>query len=285
MAVKILDGKKLAKDIKNELMNEVLELKQKSINPSLAVIIVGEDPASKIYVRNKKNDCNEIGIISHEYSLTENTSESELIELIDKLNNDSSISGILVQLPVPKHINEEKVICSIDPKKDADCFHPVNVGKLSTGNPLFMPCTPAGIIDLIHLSGEEISGKECVVIGRSNIVGKPTAMLLLAENGTVTICHSKTKNLKEVCKRADILVAAIGKAEFVTADFVKDGAIVIDVGMNRLDDKLVGDVEFESVSKVASFITPVPGGVGPMTRAVLMRNTVMASKLQNNRLK
>ncbi|MFA6308425.1 MAG: bifunctional methylenetetrahydrofolate dehydrogenase/methenyltetrahydrofolate cyclohydrolase FolD [Clostridia bacterium] len=281
MSAKIIDGKKLAKEIKHDLAKKVMQLKQRSIIPGLAVIIVGEDPASKIYVKRKKCDCEEIGIESFEYSLPEDTSEKDLIELIERLNVDSKVNGILVQLPLPKHIKEDKVICSINPGKDADCFHPMNVGRLSTGRPLFLPCTPAGIIELIRTTGIDISGKECVVVGRSNIVGKPTAMMLLALNGTVTVCHSKTKNLKEVCKRGDIVVAAIGKAEFINENYIKEGAIVIDVGMNRLDDRLVGDVEFESVSKVASFITPVPGGVGPMTRAILMKNTVLAAILQN----
>lgn len=225
--------------------------------------------------------CEEIGVKSFEYLLPESTTEQELLELIDKLNHQEDISAILCQLPLPKHINESRILYAIDPVKDADCFHPVNVGKLMIGNPDYQPCTPYGVMELIKETGIEIAGKECVIVGRSNIVGKPQAMLLLAQNGTVTICHSKTKNLKEVCKRADILVVAIGKAKFIDASYVKDGAVVIDVGMDRDENnKLCGDVDFESVSQIAGAITPVPGGVGPMTIAMLMRNTVAAARKQ-----
>ncbi len=284
MAAKIIDGKELAHKIKNELKEKVNELKKRGINPSLAVIIVGDNPASRIYVNGKKRDGEEIGIISHEFALEENTPEDSLIELIDTLNNNLKINGILVQLPLPSHINEDRVISSIDPNKDADCFHPYNVGKLSLGKPTFLPCTPAGIMEMIHSTGIDIAGKECVVVGRSNIVGKPMAMMLLAENGTVTVCHSKTKELASVCKRADILVAAIGKQEFIKSDFIKAGSIVIDVGMNRIENKLVGDVDFKEAEKITEYITPVPGGVGPMTRAILMKNTVNAAIMQNVKL-
>ena len=258
------------------------ELKEKNINPGLAVIIVGDDPASRVYVNNKKKACDEIGIYSEEYALPEETSEEELLALIRKLNGKKEINGILVQLPVPKQINEETIINAIDPKKDVDTFHPVNVGKIMVGNFDFVPCTPAGVMELIDESGIDVAGKECVVVGRSNIVGKPQAMLLLHKNGTVTICHSKTKNLKEKTKQADILIAAVGKPNFITGDMIKEGAVVIDVGINRIaEKKLVGDVDFESAEKVAGAITPVPGGVGPMTIAMLMKNTVKAAIIQN----
>lgn len=258
------------------------ELKEKNINPGLAVIIVGDDPASRVYVNNKKKACDEIGIYSEEYALPEETSEEELLALIRKLNGKKEINGILVQLPVPKQINEETIINAIEPKKDVDAFHPVNVGKIMVGNFDFVPCTPAGVMELIDESGIDVAGKECVVVGRSNIVGKPQAMLLLHKNGTVTICHSKTKNLKEKTKQADILIAAVGKPNFITGDMIKEGAVVIDVGINRIaEKKLVGDVDFESAEKVAGAITPVPGGVGPMTIAMLMKNTVKAAIIQN----
>lgn len=258
------------------------ELKEKNINPGLAVIIVGDDPASRVYVNNKKKACDEIGIYPEEYALPEETSEEELLALIRKLNGKKEINGILVQLPVPKQINEETIINAIDPKKDVDAFHPVNVGKIMVGNFDFVPCTPAGVMELIDESGIDVAGKECVVVGRSNIVGKPQAMLLLHKNGTVTICHSKTKNLKEKTKQADILIAAVGKPNFITGDMIKEGAVVIDVGINRIaEKKLVGDVDFESAEKVAGAITPVPGGVGPMTIAMLMKNTVKAAIIQN----
>lgn len=279
MSVKVLDGLALSKEIKAGLAEEVVEIKKKGINPGLAVIIVEGDPASRVYVNAKKKDCEEIGVKSFEYALPKDVTEDELISLIERLNTDNSVHGILCQLPLPKHIDEKKVINAISPKKDVDCFHPFNVGLLVTGNPIFQPCTPAGVMELIKLTGIDLSGKECVVLGRSNIVGKPMALMLLAQNGTVTVCHSKTKDLKEVCKRADILVAAVGQANMVTADMVKPGAVVMDVGVTRLENKkLCGDVLFDEVSKVASAITRVIGGVGPMTRAILMRNTVAATK-------
>ena len=281
MGCKVLNGKKLAIRIKSELKSEVEALKEKGISPGLAVIIVGNDPASRVYVNSKKKACEEIGIQSFEYALDEDVSEKELIELIHKLNNDNKVNGILVQLPLPRQIDEDKVINSIDPKKDVDAFHPVNEGKLMTGNPVFLPCTPAGVMELIKESGIDITGKECVVIGRSNIVGKPMGILLLSQNGTVTICHSKTVNIEEKIKNADIIVAAVGIPEFVKGNFIKPGAIVIDVGINRLENKkLVGDVEFKTAKEVASAITPVPGGVGPMTIAMLMKNTVKAAIFQ-----
>ena len=276
MAAQILDGKALSAKIKENLAEEI---KEKGIKPGLAVIIVGNDPASRVYVNNKKKACEVCGIYSEEHALPESTTEEELLSLIASLNKRSDIHGILVQLPLPKGIDSEKVLLAIDHRKDVDAFHPVNVGKIMIGAYDFLPCTPAGVMELIHLTGIEVSGKECVVVGRSNIVGKPQAMLLLHENGTVTICHSRTKNLAEVCRRADILVAAVGKPRFITADMVKDGAVVIDVGMNRVDRKLCGDVDFDEVSKKASAITPVPGGVGPMTIAMLMKNTVRAAQL------
>lgn len=280
MSVKLLDGKVLSKKIKEQVKEDVADLKEKGIHVGLAVVIVGGDPASRIYVNNKKKACAATGIDSFEYALDESVAEEELLKLIKELNNDNKVNGILVQLPLPKHINEEKVIMAIDPKKDVDCFHPENVGRLMIGNPVVLPCTPAGVMELIRESGVTISGKDCVVIGRSNIVGKPQAMLLLAENGTVTVCHSKTRDIKEVCKRADILVAAVGRPGFVTADMVKEGAVVIDVGINRLENnKVVGDVDFDEVSKIASAITPVPGGVGPMTIAMLMQNTARAARV------
>ncbi|MBQ3111066.1 MAG: bifunctional methylenetetrahydrofolate dehydrogenase/methenyltetrahydrofolate cyclohydrolase FolD [Clostridia bacterium] len=277
----ILDGKTLSAKIKQEIKEETAHLPQ-GVKPGLAVIIVGDNPASRVYVNNKKKACEECGFKSEEFALPEETTEEELLKLIDTLNNRDDIDGILCQLPLPSHINEEKVLLAIDYQKDVDAFHPVNVGKIMIGNFDFLPCTPAGVMELIKLTGIEVSGKECVVIGRSNIVGKPQAMLLLHANGTVTICHSRTKDLASVTKRADILIAAVGKANFVTADMVKTGAVVIDVGMNRLDGKLCGDVKFDEVSAVASAITPVPGGVGPMTIAMLMKNTLKACKLHNN---
>lgn len=280
----LLDGKKVSARIKDELKAEVAELKEQGIFPGLAVVIVGDDPASRVYVNSKKKSCEELGIYSEEYALSAETSESELLELIEKLNKDEKLSGILVQLPLPGHINEEKIINAIAPEKDVDAFHPVNVGKIMVGNYDFVPCTPAGVMELIKESGIEIAGKECVVVGRSNIVGKPQAMLLLHQNGTVTICHSKTKNLKETVKRADIVVAAVGRPKFITADMIKPGAVVIDVGINRIAPKtLVGDVDYEECAKIAGAITPVPGGVGPMTIAMLMKNTVKAAKVQNGK--
>ena len=278
MSANIINGKEISKKIRQELKEEVTKLKIEGINPGLAVVIVGNDPASRVYVNNKKRACEEIGIKSFEYALPEETTEQELYDLVQKLNNDVDVDGILVQLPLPKHINEEKIINAIFPNKDVDAFHPHNVGKIMIGNYDYLPCTPSGVMELINNTGIDVSGKECVIVGRSNIVGKPMGMLLLHSNGTVTICHSRTKNLKEVCKRADILVVAIGKPRFVNSEYVKEGAIVIDVGTNRVEDnKLVGDVDFDEVSKIASYITPVPGGVGPMTIATLMKNTVKAA--------
>ena len=278
----IIDGKLVSKKVKQVVADEVSVLKEKGITPGLAVIIVGADSASRVYVNNKKKACAEVGFYSEEYALPAETSMEELLELIDVLNGRSDIDGILCQLPLPKHLDEKAVIDYIDSSKDVDAFSPVNVGKIMIGDYDFLPCTPAGVMELLKHYEIEVEGKECVVIGRSNIVGKPMGMLLLHKNGTVTICHSRTKNLKEVCKRADILVAAVGIAEFVTADMVKEGAVVIDVGMNRKDGKLCGDVKFDEVSDKASFITPVPGGVGPMTIGMLMKNTLKAAKLHNN---
>ena len=278
----LIDGKRISKEIKDELKEKVAAYKSQGIEIALAVIQVGQDPASTVYVGNKKKACEYIGIKSVAYELPEETTEEELLEVIDKLNKDDSIYGILVQLPIPKHINEDHIIQAIDPKKDVDGFHPQSVGALSIGQPGFVSCTPAGIIQLLKRSGISIEGKECVVIGRSNIVGKPMALLLLRENGTVTICHSRTKNLKEVTKRADILVAAVGKPKMIDASYVKEGAVVIDVGIHRnAENKLCGDVDFDSVEKVASAITPVPGGVGPMTIAMLMNNCVEAVEIRN----
>ena len=278
----IIDGKLVSKKVKDEVANEVLTLKEKGVTPGLAVIIVGDDPASRVYVNNKKKACAKVGFYSEEYALPAETTMEELLDLIDVLNGRDDINGILCQLPLPKHLDEKKVIDYISSSKDVDAFSPVNVGKIMIGDYDFLPCTPAGVMELLKHYNIEVEGKECVVIGRSNILGKPMGMLLLHKNGTVTICHSRTKNLKEVCKRADILVAAVGIAEFVTADMVKDGAVVIDVGMNRKDGKLCGDVKFDEVSKKASFITPVPGGVGPMTIGMLMKNTLKAAKIHNN---
>ena len=275
----IIDGKAISAQIRNEIRAEAEALTAKGVRPGLAVILVGSDPASQIYVRNKQKACEEVGFYSDTYTLAEETTEKELLDLIEILNLRKDIHGILVQSPVPKHINPDTVINAILPEKDVDCFHPEIVGKLMTGNPRFLPCTPAGVVELIKRSGVEISGKECVVVGRSNIVGKPQAIMLLAENGTVTVCHSRTKNLAEVTKRADILVVAIGKSEFITGDMVKPGAVVLDVGMNRnAEGKLTGDVNFAEVSEIASLITPVPGGVGPMTITMLLQNTVTAAK-------
>lgn len=277
----ILDGKKVSQRLKDNLKLEVENLKiEKHITPGLAVVLVGEDPASQIYVRNKKRACEELGILSEEYSLSASTTQEELMSLIETLNQKEDIHGILVQLPLPSHLDEESVINAINPKKDVDAFHPFNVGKIMIGNYDFLPCTPAGIMELIAEANIDITGKECVVVGRSNIVGKPMGMLLLHQNGTVTITHSKTRNLSEITKKADILVVAIGRANMITGDMIKPGAVVIDVGMNRLaDKKLAGDVDFESAKDVAGYITPVPGGVGPMTIATLMKNVVKAATL------
>lgn len=275
----IIDGKALAKQKRAEMAEKVQELKAMGVTPGLAVVLVGEDPASEIYVRNKHKACEEVGIYSRVIKLPEDTKEEDLLKLIDELNQDSALDGILVQLPLPKQINSDKVIERIRPNKDVDGFHPVNAGKLLTGQAGFVSCTPLGILELIKSTGIDISSKEAVVIGRSNIVGKPVAHLLLKENATVTICHSRTKNLNEVCQRADILVAAVGKPQLITADYIKEGAVVIDVGINRLSDgKLVGDVAFEMVKEKASYITPVPGGVGPMTITMLLSNTLLSAK-------
>lgn len=283
MIAKLIEGKKLSQKIKENIKNQVQEFAKKGIVPGLAVIMLGEDPSSLIYVNLKKKACQELGIKSYSYMLKESATEQELLKLIEKLNNDHNVNGILVQSPLPPHIDEKKIVISIDSLKDVDCFHPINVGNLASGFPRFFPCTPAGIIRIIEENQYEIEGKECVVIGRSNIVGKPTALMLLSKNGTVTMCHSKTKNLKEISKRADILVVAIGKPNFIDDSFVKPGAVVIDVGISRLNgNKVVGDVNFESVSKVASAITPVPGGVGPMTIAMLMENLLKAFKIQQS---
>lgn len=281
MAV-IIDGKKISQEIKDEVKAKAEQLKAAGIEPCLAVILVGEDPASRVYVRNKKRACEYCGIKSLSYELPESTTEEELLALVDKLNNDKSCNGILVQLPLPKHINEEKVLLKIKPEKDVDGFHPYNVGLLSIGSADLKACTPAGCIELIKRSGIDICGKNCVVVGRSNIVGKPVGMLLLAENGTVTTCHSKTKNMAEVCANADILVVAIGKEKFIKADMIKEGAVIIDVGINRMENgKLCGDVDFDEAVTKAGYITPVPGGVGPMTIAMLMNNCITACEKQN----
>ncbi len=277
---KIIDGKHISQEIKDELKQEVAALKASGRECALAVIQVGNDPASSVYVRNKKKACEYIGIRSLSYELDENTSEDELLALIDKLNADPSVHGILCQLPLPKHMDEDKVIKRISPEKDVDGFHPQNVGALVIGQQGFVSCTPAGIIQLLKRSNIQMEGKHCVVIGRSNIVGKPMALLMLRENATVTICHSRTQNLKELCKEADILIVAIGKSQFITGDYVKEGAVVIDVGIHRDENnKLCGDVKYDEVEPVASAITPVPGGVGPMTIAMLMHNCVEAMKM------
>ena len=279
----LISGKEVSQTVKDEIKIQTKKLKDKGISVKLAVIIVGDDPASHIYVKNKKKACEYVGFESLEYALDEKTSQEELLELIDKLNKDKTVNGILCQLPLPKHIDEKKIIDSISPIKDVDAFHPVNVGKIMIGDYEFLPCTPAGIMRLIESTSYDVSGKDCVIIGRSNIVGKPMAMLMLHKNATVTICHSRTKNIEEKIKKADIVIAAVGIPKFVKGDMVKEGALVIDVGINRTSDgKLCGDVDFDEVSKKASFITPVPGGVGPMTISMLMQNTLKAAKLQNN---
>ena len=277
--VSIIDGNKIAQDIRNEVRQRAILLKeQKGIIPGLAVVLVGEDPASQIYVGKKAKACAEVGFLSREYKLPADTDEEKLLKIIRKLNRDKLIHGILVQLPLPKNISTDKIIAAIDPHKDVDGFHPYNVGGLVSGNPLFIPCTPRGIMELIARTGIDPKGKEAVVVGRSNIVGKPMALLLLAQHATVTICHSRTKDLPAVTRRADILIAAVGKAHMIKADMVKDGVIVIDVGVNRLENgKLAGDVDFDEVAPKASYITPVPGGVGPMTIAMLMKNTLDAA--------
>lgn len=273
--MKIIDGKLISQTIKDELKEEVARLKNQGKTACLAVIQVGDDPASSVYVRNKKKACEYIGIGSLSYELPEETTQEEMLQLIDKLNNDKNVTGILVQLPVPRHIDEKTIINAISPKKDVDGFHPENVGNLCIGQAGFVSCTPAGVIQLLKRSGIVIAGKECVVIGRSNIVGKPMALLLLRENGTVTVCHSKTQDLKAVCQRADILVVAIGKPKMINKDYIKDNAVVIDVGIHRMENgKLCGDVDYDDVAEKCSAITPVPGGVGPMTIAMLMNNCV-----------
>lgn len=277
---KIIDGKAISAEIKEELKGKVAEYKKQGVEITLAVVKVGNDPASAVYVRNKEKACEYVGITSRTLALSEETTEEELLKVVNDLNEDKAVNGILVQLPLPKHIDESKVLLAIDSNKDVDGFHPVNVGKMVIGEETFLPCTPAGIIEMLKRTDVEISGKECVVIGRSNIVGKPMSMLMLKENATVTIAHSRTKDLKEVTKRADILIAAIGKAKFVTADYVKEGAVIIDVGMDRDENgKLCGDVDFDSVSQVASAITPVPGGVGPMTVTMLLVNCLRSVEL------
>lgn len=276
---RILDGKKTAQKVKDALKERVEQLKKDGLTPGLAVIIVGNDSASRVYVNNKKKACEYVGIHSEEYALPEETTQDELISLVKRLNEKADIHGILCQLPLPKHINEEAVINAIDPQKDVDAFHPINVGKIMIGNFDFLPCTPAGVMELIDESGIDLTGKHCVVVGRSNIVGKPQAMLLLHRNATVTICHSKTENLPQVCQTADVLVVAVGRAKMVDESYIKEGAVVIDVGMDRDENgKLCGDVDFDSACKKAGYITPVPGGVGPMTIATLMKNAVTAAE-------
>lgn len=278
---KLIDGKAVSASVRAQVAQEVQELKAKGLHPGLAVVIVGDDPASRTYVNNKKKACAETGIYSEEYALPATTTQEELLSLVRSLNEKPEIHGILVQSPLPEGLDEEAVIEEINPQKDVDAFHPQNVGRIMIGNFHFLPCTPAGVIELIRSQGIEIAGKRCVVIGRSNIVGKPMAMLLLHNHGTVTICHSKTRDLAEICREADILVAAVGRPKFVTENMVKPGAVVIDVGMDRDENgKLCGDVDFVNVEPKAGYITPVPGGVGPMTIAMLLRNTVTAAKLQ-----
>ena len=279
----IIDGKAVSKAVRERVAAETAELKKTGITPGLAVIIVGEDPASQVYVRNKEKACEEVGFYSEKFALPENTTQQELNALVQQLNARKDINGILCQLPLPKHLDDKEVINLINPIKDVDAFHPINVGAIMIGDYNFLPCTPAGVMELIHSTGVDVCSKKAVVIGRSNIVGKPMAMLLLHENATVEITHSRTQNLSEITAGADILVAAIGRAKFVTADMVKEGAVVIDVGMNRDENgKLCGDVDFEGVKNKCSYITPVPGGVGPMTIAMLMQNTLTAAKVQND---
>ena len=279
----IISGKIVAEKLRGEISEEVSNFKEiNGYAPGLAVIVVGDNPASAVYVRNKHKACLDVGITSYQIELEHSTSEDELLGRIDELNKNDNVHGILVQLPLPGHISEERVLNSISPDKDVDAFHPINVGKIMIGNYDLLPCTPAGVMELLKHYNVDVQGKNCVVIGRSNIVGKPMSMLLMEKNGTVTICHSKTKNLEKICRDADIIVVAIGKPEFLTADMVKPGAVVIDVGINRMPDgKLAGDVDFESVEKIASKITPVPGGVGPMTITMLLKNTLAAAKMQN----
>lgn len=284
MSAKIIDGKQVAARCREELKQQVAALRARGIIPGLAVILIGEDPASQVYVRNKHRACEELGIHSEQYTLPADTDRQTLLDLITELNGREEIDGILVQLPLPGHLDEKEILSAIDPAKDVDSFHPQNVGRLVIGDYFFAPCTPSGILTLIDSAGVDLTGKECVVIGRSNIVGKPMALMLLHRNATVTVCHSKTRELPSVTRRADVLISAVGKAGFVTADMVKPGAVVIDVGMNRNQaGKLCGDVDFESVSRVAGYLTPVPGGVGPMTITMLLRSTVLSA--QNRRKK
>lgn len=284
MSAKIIDGKQVAARCREELKQQVAALRARGIIPGLAVILVGEDPASQVYVRNKHRACEELGIHSEQYTLPADTDRQTLLDLITELNGREEIDGILVQLPLPGHLDQKEILSAIDPAKDVDSFHPQNVGRLVIGDYFFAPCTPSGILTLIDSAGVDLTGKECVVIGRSNIVGKPMALMLLHRNATVTVCHSKTRDLPSVTRRADVLISAVGKAGFVTADMVKPGAVVIDVGMNRNQaGKLCGDVDFESVSRVAGYLTPVPGGVGPMTITMLLRSTVLSA--QNRRKK
>lgn len=278
----IIDGKLVASSVKQAVKQEVAELHKRHIKPCLAVILVGENPASLVYVNNKQKTCKELGIESKSIIIPEDFGQENLLEVIRDLNEDPTVNGILCQLPLPAGYDEQAIIETINPVKDVDAFHPINVGRIVTGDYTFLPCTPAGVMEMLQYHDIDISGKECVVVGRSNIVGKPMSMLLLHKNGTVTTAHSRTKDLAEVCRRADILVVAVGKPKFITADMVKDGAVVIDVGINRVEGKLCGDVDFENVSRKTSWITPVPGGVGPMTIAMLMKNTVTATKLQNS---
>lgn len=280
--INIIDGKYVSTTVKNNVALEVVQLKQQGIEPCLAVILVGDDPASQVYVRNKKKACEEVGIISKEYVLPADIGQEKLLDLINELNLDHSVNGILCQLPLPKGYNEKEVTEAIWPIKDVDCFHPSNVGRIVTGDYSFLPCTPAGVMEMLKCYNIDVTGKECVVVGRSNIVGKPMSLLLLNANGTVTTAHSKTKNLADICRRADILVAAVGRPKFITEDMVKEGAVVIDVGINRVMGKLCGDVDFDNVAPKASYITPVPGGVGPMTIAMLMKNTLTATKKQHS---
>ena len=284
MSAKIIDGKQVAARCREELKRQIAALRARGIIPGLAVILIGEDPASQVYVRNKHRACEELGIHSEQYTLPADTDRQTLLDLITELNGREEIDGILVQLPLPGHLDEKEILSAIDPAKDVDSFHPQNVGRLVIGDYFFAPCTPSGILTLIDSAGVDLTGKECVVIGRSNIVGKPMALMLLHRNATVTVCHSKTRDLPSVTRRADVLISAVGKAGFVTADMVKPGAVVIDVGMNRNQaGKLCGDVDFESVSRVAGYLTPVPGGVGPMTITMLLRSTVLSA--QNRRKK
>lgn len=281
----IIDGKAIAAAVRGDIAAEVARMKQESgVTPGLAVILVGDDPASRVYVNNKKKACAEVGFLSEEFHLPADTTEQELLALVDELNNRPDIHGILCQLPLPRHLDDKAVIAAIRADKDVDAFHAENVGHIMIGDYTFLPCTPAGVMELLHRSGISVAGKRCVVVGRSNIVGKPQAMLLLHEHGTVTVCHSRTPDLASVCREADILVSAVGRAKFITADMVKPGAVVIDVGMNRDENgKLCGDVAYDEVAAIAGYITPVPGGVGPMTIAMLMQNTLTAAKASMTR--